>query len=214
MADDLLQERTQHSGIFWLTCPANHWNVMFHRKLVSEEATVLDPWIYHRGDGRGKKKGPKPLAQLSGTESVSWFLQDTSKSPCELTVRRAAGRPPSSWRVVGKHGPERKKAALSFHFWLNTAAPVKPFEIPLLKPSVKVVGNKYMNKCENLWHLCRLLWNQTLEGSIYGLRQVGSGAFTGASQSELKLGSAGRKVNKAWIYRLFLLHHSSLLYTA
>lgn len=58
MTNDLLQERIQHSGILWLTCPANYWDVMFHRKLVSEEVTVLNPWIYHRDGKKKKKKGP------------------------------------------------------------------------------------------------------------------------------------------------------------
>lgn len=80
MANDLLQERIQHSGILWLTCPANYWDVMFHRKLVSEEVTVLDPWIYHRGDGKKKKKkDQEPLSRLSGSQSMCWFLQNTSK---------------------------------------------------------------------------------------------------------------------------------------
>lgn len=42
MANDLLQERIQHSGILGPTRPANYRDVMLHRKLVSEEVTVLD----------------------------------------------------------------------------------------------------------------------------------------------------------------------------
>lgn len=38
---------------------------------------------------------------------------------------------------------------------------------------------------------------ESLEGSTRGLRQVGSGAFTGASRSELKLDPAGREVSKS-----------------
>lgn len=42
MANDLLQEGIQHSGIFAPTCPASYRDVMLHGKLVSEEVTVLD----------------------------------------------------------------------------------------------------------------------------------------------------------------------------
>lgn len=38
---------------------------MFHRKLVSEEVAVLDPRIYHRGDGeKGEKGAGAPVAAL------------------------------------------------------------------------------------------------------------------------------------------------------
>ncbi len=56
MANDLLQERIQHSGILGPTHPANHIDVMLHRKLVSEEVTVLDLRINHRGDSEEEWK--------------------------------------------------------------------------------------------------------------------------------------------------------------
>lgn len=56
-----------------------------------------------------------------------------------------------------KHGPEREKGRMierryiiprhsSSNSGLITAAPVKPFEIPLFKPSVEVVGTVVGNK--------------------------------------------------------------------
>lgn len=55
--------------------------------------------------------------------------------------------------MIRKHGPEREKGRMmerkyidpqrsSSNFGLITAALVKPFEVPHLKPSVEVVGHK------------------------------------------------------------------------
>lgn len=58
---------------------------MFHRKLVSEELAVLDPWIYHRGDGGkgAKKKGQESLSPRSCSQGTCWLLQNTSKGERE-----------------------------------------------------------------------------------------------------------------------------------
>lgn len=116
MANDLLQERIQHSGILWLSCPANYWDVMFHRKLVSEEVTVLDPWIYHRAAGaKKKKKDQETLSPLSPAQGICWFLQNTSKSDEEKLWALGVDSQEScaagmaalpSWRVIRKCGTE------------------------------------------------------------------------------------------------------------
>ena len=148
MANDLLQERIQHSGILWLTCPANYWDVMFHRKLVSQEVTVLDPRIYHK-DGKKKKKKRTRNLCLS-TQSMCWFLQNTSKRAEETLRALPVDRELQEPRVIRKHGPEREKPRMierkyivrrcsSCNFGLITAALVKPFEMLLLKPSVEVL---------------------------------------------------------------------------
>lgn len=56
MANDLLQERIQHSGILGPTCPPNYRHVMLRRKLVSEEVAVLGLEIYHSADSEGGLK--------------------------------------------------------------------------------------------------------------------------------------------------------------
>lgn len=125
MANDLLQERIQHLGILWLTCPADDWNVMFHRKLVSEEVPVLDPWIYHKGDGKKKKKkkDQKPLSRLSGTQSMCWvFLEKTSKreaASCQSGMKGDEEARP--WKREGKDDREEihGSAALIFQLWTH-----------------------------------------------------------------------------------------------
>lgn len=54
MANDLLQERIEHSGIYGSACPTSYRDVMLHRKLMSEEVTVLDLRINHTGDKEEK----------------------------------------------------------------------------------------------------------------------------------------------------------------
>lgn len=54
MANDLLQERIEHSGIYESACPTRYRGVMLHRKLMSEEVTVLDLRINHTGDKEEK----------------------------------------------------------------------------------------------------------------------------------------------------------------
>lgn len=48
---------------------------MFHRKLVSEEVAVLDPRIYHRGDGEkgGKKRSREVCRRAPALEVPAGF---------------------------------------------------------------------------------------------------------------------------------------------
>lgn len=166
MANDLLQERIQHSGILGPTRPANYRDVMLHRKLVSEEVTVLDLWINHTGDSEGGVDGS--LTLLSCTQGTPDFWRIHQRVEKERRGARRAGSLQRCavgmagllcWRVIKKGAlTERGRAeeiekrhcstALIPNFGLITAALYKSFEISLFK--------RFAESCQcllrtNLW---------------------------------------------------------------
>lgn len=157
MANDLLQERIQHSSILGPTHPANYRDVMLHRKLVSEEVTVLDLWINHKEDREGGVEVSVTL--LSCTQGMPFFwriYQRVNKArwgPWELAAWRGVLWEWQVWWVEGwlrrvlwqsERGKkiEKRHCSTSFisNFGLIAAALYKSFEIPLWNNKLKVAS--------------------------------------------------------------------------
>lgn len=116
MANDLLEEGFQHWGILGPTpSAANCRDVMLHRKLVSEEVTVLDLWINHGGDSEGGVEGSVTHAALLHSRHADfWRIHqrvngggaDVSAGSPERCAAGLAGL--LGWRVIKRAAMTRR----------------------------------------------------------------------------------------------------------
>lgn len=136
---------------FGPTSPASYRDVMLHRKLVSEEVTVLDLWINHRGDSEGGLEGSVTLLSCTQSMSISGeYIKERIKKggsheswqPGERCAMGMAGL--LGWRVIrkgamtekGKRRRHWEKMFYSSHLrlWIHyNRSLYKTFEIPLFK---------------------------------------------------------------------------------